>query len=252
MTVIMKYLRYRGVIVSMKIAICEDEVVQIKLLNDHIKNWANEKNIDIAIDNFTSAEEFLFEWVDYDKYDIIFLDINLSKMSGIELSNIIREKNKEMDIVFVTGFFKYALHGYKVRALQYLVKPIKVSDLYYCLNNTLDRISNKDEVSSLVLETSKKIIKLDYNEIHYFIMFSPYIDIHTSSEKITVRKNISEIEKILPSEYFVRCHRSYIVNVKHIKSIIKNNILLENGIKIPISRGKYKEVNDIFINYICE
>ncbi|MBC5625749.1 LytTR family transcriptional regulator [Clostridium sp. NSJ-49] len=83
-------------------------------------------------------------------------------------------------------------------------------------------------------------------------MFSPYIDIHTNSEKITLRKKISEIEKILPSEYFIRCHRSYIVNVKYIKAIIKNNVLLVSGLKIPISRGKYKEVNDAFINYICQ
>ena len=236
----------------MKIAICEDQVVQINLLNNHIKKWAKEKDIEISIDNFTTAESFLFEWSDYNQYDLIFLDIKLSKMSGIELSNIIREKNKNIDIVFVTGFFKYALHGYKVRALQYLLKPIKTIDLYYCLNSTLDRITSEKEDSSLVLETGKKIIKLDYNKIQYFIMFSPYIDIHTSTEKITIRKNIGEIEKILPSEYFIRCHRSYIVNVRYIKSIIKNNVLLENGVKIPISRGKYKEVNDTFINYICE
>lgn len=236
----------------MKIAICEDQKVQIELINNYINSWAKEKNIDIAIDNFKSAEEFLFKWSDYNKYDIIFLDVNLGKMSGVELSNIIREKNKEMDIVFVTGIFKYALHGYRVRALQYLMKPVKEEDLYYCLNNTLDRIRSEEEVFSLVLETGKKTIKLDYNEIYYFIMFSPYIDIHTSSEKITIRKNISEIEKILPNEYFIRCHRSYIINVKHIKSINKNNVLLENGVNIPISRGKYKEVNDTFINYICE
>ena len=154
--------------------------------------------------------------------------------------------------MFVTGFFKYALHGYRVRALQYLLKPIEQKDLYYCLNSTLNRISNEDEKNSLILETPKKIIKLDYNEIYYFIMFSPYIDIHTRTEKVTLRKNISDIEKMLPKEYFIRCHRSYIVNVKHIKSIKKDNVLLENGVEIPISRGKYKEVNDTFINYICE
>ncbi|MCF0146792.1 MAG: response regulator transcription factor [Clostridium sp.] len=236
----------------MKIAICEDQDVQINLLNNHIHNWAKEKDTKISIDTFNSAEEFLFEWSDYNKYDIIFLDVNLSKMSGVELSNIIREKNTKIDIVFVTGLFKYALHGYRVRALQYLIKPIKITDLYYCLDTTLDRINNDEEVSSFVLETSKKVIKLDYNEIYYFVMFSPYIDIHTNSEKITVRKNISEIEMILPNEYFVRCHRSYIVNIKHIKSIVKNNIMLENGVNIPISRGKYKEVNETFINYICE
>ncbi len=95
-------------------------------------------------------------------------------------------------------------------------------------------------------------MKLNYNEIYYCIMFSPYIDIHTKSEKITLRKKISEMEKNLPSEYFVRCHRSYIVNIKHVKSIIKNKVLLSNGAEIPISRGKYKEINDAFIDYITE
>ena len=173
-------------------------------------------------------------------------------MSGIELSNIIRERNKIMDIVFVTGFFKYALHGYKVGAMQYLIKPIKDEDLYFCLNKTLSRISdnNKGKDSALIIETTKKNIRLDYDEIYYCIAFSPYIDIHTTSEKITLRKKISEMENNLSNKYFVRCHRSYIVNVKHIKSITKDKVLLSNGIKIPISKGKYKEINDAFINYI--
>ncbi len=236
----------------MKIAVCEDQVTQINILNKQIENWSKDNNVNISIENFTTAESFLFQWSDYDKYDIIFLDIKLSKMSGIELSNKIREKNKIVDIVFVTGFFKYALHGYKVGALQYLMKPIDKLDLYFCLNKTLERINEVNETSIVAIETTKKIIKLDYNEIYYCIMFSPYIDIHTNSEKITLRKKISEIENVLPNEYFIRCHRSYIVNVKHIKSITKSNVLLENGIEVPISRGKYREINDAFIDYISE
>ena len=236
----------------MKIAICEDQAVQVNLLNNKIKKWANDYDIEVTINNFTTAESFLFEWEDYDKYDIIFLDIKLGKISGVELSNIIREKNKNVDIVFVTGFFKYALHGYKVGALQYLMKPIKISDLYFCLNKTQERISNKNDKYMMILETPKKYIKLNCNEIHYCIMFSPYIDIHTSSEKITVRKKISELEREIPSKYFIRCHRSYIVNLIYVKSITKDSVVLESGIRIPISRGRYKDINDTFINYICE
>ena len=236
----------------MKIAICEDQAVQVNLLNNKIKKWADDYDIEVTINNFTTAESFLFEWEDYDKYDIIFLDIKLGKISGVELSNIIREKNKNVDIVFVTGFFKYALHGYKVGALQYLMKPIKISDLYFCLNKTQERISNKNDKYMMILETPKKYIKLNCNEIHYCIMFSPYIDIHTSSEKITVRKKISELEREIPSKYFIRCHRSYIVNLKYVKSITKDSVVLESGIRIPISRGRYKDINDTFINYICE
>jgi len=238
----------------MKIAICEDQIEQANLLTSQIQNWAKENKINISIDNFSSAEAFLFEWIDYNKYDIIFLDIEMSKVSGIELSNIIREKNKEIDIVFVSGFFKYALHGYRVGALQYLLKPIKESDLYICLDRTLNRIfdTQEDSKSTIIIKTAKENIKLDYKDICYCIMFSPYIDIHTKEQKITLRKKISDIEELLPSKYFIRCHRSYIVNVMHIRSVIKTNVILENGVKIPISRGKYNEVNDAFINYICE
>lgn len=236
----------------MQVAICEDQVIQSDLLNIQIENWAKERGTNILVDNFSTAESFLFQWADYDKYDIIFLDIKLDKMSGIDLSNIIRERNKTVNIVFVTGFFKYALHGYRVSALQYLMKPIKVQDLYFCLDKTLERLNNNDKMSTLIIETTKKSVKLDYNEIYYCIMFSPYIDIHTNLEKITLRKKISEIEKILPREYFVRCHRSYIINIKHIKHITKSKALLSNGVEIPISRGKYKEINDAFINCIIE
>ena len=237
----------------MKIAVCDDQSIQVNLINDYIKEWAKESGINVSIDNYSSGESFLFEWDDYNKYDIIFLDIEMNKISGIELSNIIREKNKIVDIVFVTGIFKYALHGYKVGALQYLLKPIKNTDIYECLDRTKSRIIDQCVQSKFItIETPKKIIKLDYDTIEYCIMFSPYIDIHTNSEKITLRKKISDIEKLLPKNSFVRCHRSYLVNMKYIKLISKEYIILESGLRVPISRGKYKETNDAFINYSCE
>ena len=88
----------------MILLLCEDQVAQSDLINTPIKNWAKEKDINISIDNFATAESFLFQWSDYNKYDVIFLDIKMAKMLGIELSNIIREKNKDVEIVFVTVF----------------------------------------------------------------------------------------------------------------------------------------------------
>lgn len=237
----------------MKIAVCDDYEIQLDLMNKYIKEWATLNKIDISIDNFKSGEAFLFEWEDYEKYDIIFLDIEMNKMSGIELSNIIRKENKTVDIVFVTGIFKYVLHGYKVGALQYLMKPIKKEDVAACLDNTKNRIQfNDDNSKYITIETPKKSLKLNYDNIEYCIMFSPYIDIHTNSDKITLRKKISDIEKLLPKTSFIRCHRSYLVNIKYIKIVNKDNVILESGIKIPISRGKYNETNDAFINYFCD
>ena len=148
---------------------------------------------------------------------------------------------------------EYALHGYKVSAMQYLLKPIKQDDIYSCLNKVLERIDSTDESSKfMIIKTPKKSMKLNYDEIYYFEMFSPNIVIHTIKEEIALRKKISEIEKELKSSSFIRCHRSYIVNLKYVKSISKKTIILENEVNIPLSRNKYKEVNDYFINYLCK
>ena len=237
----------------MNIAICEDNIEELNIINEYIEQWSKNNNIKVKIDKYQSSESFLFEWTDYNKYDIVFFDIKMKKVSGIELSNLVREKNKVVDIVFVTGMIEYALHGYKVSAMQYLLKPIKQDDIYSCLNKVLERIDSTDESSKfMIIKTPKKSMKLNYDEIYYFEMFSPNIVIHTIKEEIALRKKISEIEKELKSSSFIRCHRSYIVNLKYVKSISKKTIILENEVSIPLSRNKYKEVNDYFINYLCQ
>ena len=237
----------------MNIAICEDNIEELNIINEYIEQWSKNNNIKVKIDKYQSSESFLFEWTDYNKYDIVFFDIKMKKVSGIELSNLVREKNKAVDIVFVTGMIEYALHGYKVSAMQYLLKPIKQDDIYSCLNKVLERIDSTDESSKfMIIKTPKKSMKLNYDEIYYFEMFSPNIVIHTIKEEIALRKKISEIEKELKSSSFIRCHRSYIVNLKYVKSISKKTIILENEVNIPLSRNKYKEVNDYFINYLCK
>ena len=237
----------------MNIAICEDNIEELNIINEYIEQWSKNNNIKVKIDKYQSSESFLFEWTDYNKYDIVFFDIKMKKVSGIELSNLVREKNKVVDIVFVTGMIEYSLHGYKVSAMQYLLKPIKQDDIYSCLNKVLERIDSTDESSKfMIIKTPKKSMKLNYDEIYYFEMFSPNIVIHTIKEEIALRKKISEIEKELKSSSFIRCHRSYIVNLKYVKSISKKTIILENEVNIPLSRNKYKEVNDYFINYLCK
>lgn len=237
----------------MNIAICDDTIEALDIINKFIDNWSKKNNIEVMVDKYQSAESFLFEWTDYNKYDLIFLDIKMKKVSGIELSNLIREKNKMVDIVFATGIFEHALHGYNVGAIQYLLKPINQSSVHLCLDKVLDRINSKNKLPQfMIIRTSKENIKLNYDEIYYFEMFSPNINIYTINKKLVLRKTISEIEKDLKCNSFIRCHRSYIVNLKYVKTVSKNVIVLENGANIPISRNKYKEVNNYYINYLCE
>ena len=232
----------------LEIAICDDDVIFTGKTEDLLEKLGQRYKIQLDIEVFWDGQELVETIKSGKRFDIIYLDIEMKKMSGIELSNIIRKKNKTVNLVFVTGEFKYALHGYKVGALQYLMKPIKKEDLFECLDIIKEKIKvTNDSGNYITIELPKRSIKLNCETIEYCIMFSPYIDIYTTSDKITIRKKISDMEQMLPKGNFVRCHRSYLVNIKYIKVVNKDTITLENGIKIPISRGKYEEVNEAFI-----
>lgn len=234
----------------LKIAICENDVNHIYLLEKMILEWGDKVSKKVIIDRYMSAEAFLFQLEDINAYNLLIVEAKMNKMSGIKLVERIRKHNKDMEVIFISDTIKYALYGYKVRAIDYLIKPIDKKELERPLEIVKDKVNKMGEFSSkIVIEYGKKNIKIDYNNIIYCIMFSPYIDICTVNDKFTIRKKISDMEKILPSDLFIRCHKSYLVNVKYIRQVTKKNIIMENKQVIPISRGKYDYVNEVFSDY---
>lgn len=234
----------------LKIAICENDVNHIYLLEKMILEWSEKVSKKVTIDRYISAEAFLFQLEDINAYHLLIVEAKMNKMSGIKLVERIRKHNKDMEVIFISDTIKYALYGYKVRAIDYLIKPIDKKELEHPLEIVKDKVNKIGELSSkIVIEYGKKNIKIDYNNIIYCIMFSPYIDICTVNDKFTIRKKISDMEKILPSDLFIRCHKSYLVNVKYIRQVTKKNIIMENKQVIPISRGKYEYVNEVFSDY---
>lgn len=234
----------------LKIAICENDVNHIYLLEKMILEWGDKVSKKVIIDRYMSAEAFLFQLEDINAYHLLIVEAKMNKISGIKLVERIRKHNKDMEVIFISDTIKYALYGYKVRAIDYLIKPIDKKELERPLEILKEKMNKIGELSTkIVIEYGKKNIKIDYNNIIYCIMFSPYIDICTVNDKFTIRKKISDMEKILPSNLFIRCHKSYLVNVKYIRQVTKKNIIMENKQVIPISRGKYDYVNEVFSDY---
>ncbi|MDU6340113.1 MAG: LytTR family DNA-binding domain-containing protein [Clostridium sp.] len=236
-----------------KFAICEDEIIQAEINQDYIKRWADKNNIEYKIDIFESAEKFLFSWQYEEVYDVIILDIRMKSMSGMELARNIRLKDSDVIIIFISGLDDYVFDGYNVSAFNYLLKPINDEKIF----NVLDRVKEKLEKDKnakqfLLLSKGKNIFKIDYDDIFYIIAFDHYIDIHSKNEIYTFNRKISQLEELLPKENFVRCHRSYIVNIKYVKNINKNSLLLEDDIKIPISKTRMDNTYNTFINYFAK
>lgn len=230
------------------IVICEDDERQLLINKHYIEQWAILREQKVNIWVYKNAENFLFNWNYEEEIDIVFLDIKMGQMTGMELAKYIREHDQHISIVFITGESKYVFWGYSVQALNYLMKPIKKDDVIQCLDVWLNK-NKKQEKSYFILKKGKELLKVDYDEIYYFISFDHYIDLHTRDEVITFKEKIGNLEEELSQEQLCRCHRSYIVNLKHIETISKNEITLDNGSKIPISKSRLDATYEAFMKY---
>lgn len=231
----------------MKIAVCEDEEVFSDQLVGYINEWENEKSIFTEIFTYITAEKFLDEWGDSEDYDIVFIDIKMGKMNGMDLAKIIRKTNNEIPIVFTTSMKEYMLKGYSVSAMHYLLKPVKKEDCFNCLNKTLQ--SNRIKKYYLFTDL-EKTVRIPTTEIIYIKMFSHTATMVTAKKEYELRKTISQLLEELDDNLFVKCHKSFIINIRHIESVSnKNFVIMSNDEEIPLSKDIAKEINDMFVKY---
>lgn len=233
-----------------KIAICEDDKYQIEINKLLLKSWGEKNEIQISIREFFSAEEFIIKNESALSYDCILIDVKLKKMDGIELAKEIRESNKEVSIIFISGFEQYICFGYDVDAIHYLIKPLNEEKFFECLDKAWSRkVVQKKESNIITVKRFGDIINLKVSDILYCESYQHYIEINTKDSKIIVKKKISDLENELDENLFIRTHKSYIVNISYTQEIKKNSILLKNNIEIPVSKMKKNKVKDLYYKY---
>ena len=229
-----------------QIGICDDEPLAIEYLTLFLEKWSKEKGCELSITAFASAEQFLFEYEENKNYDMLFLDIQMGEMNGMELAKKIRLDNKNVQIVFLTALTDYVLDGYEVSALHYLVKPLDEEKLA----SVMERASagRKEAERFLLLEIDQTMTRVPVSRIIYAEAFSHYIRITTKDGVCEMREKISALAEQLGTD-FLQPHRSYLVNLRYIYRISKTEILLDNGMAIPLSRYNYQKINQAFITY---
>ena len=230
----------------MKIVICEDEHIFSEHLVGYIDEWAKEKSVFVETFIYTAAERFLDEWNDSEDYDIIFLDIKMDKMNGMDLAKVIRKTNSYIPIVFATNMREYVFKGYSVAAMQYLLKPVKKEDCFTCLN----RVHQGSRVKKYyIVNDIEKTVKIPVSEIIYIKMFSHTATMVTTGKEYAFRKTISQLLAELNDELFIKCHKSFIINIRHVESISKTYVIMSNDEEIPLSKDIAGKINDLFIKY---
>ena len=225
-----------------QIAICDDEEKQRAYIKSLVEGWLRQTFHHTKIQEYASSEQFLFEQA-YDRTQILFLDIEMEKMDGIALAREIRKHNRQMQIIFVTGYMEYIQEGYDVEALHYLLKPVSQEKIDSVLDRAVERLKTADAV--LLVESGGEVLRLPLKEIRFIESNRNYNIIHADND-YEVRGTLSELEAKL-DEAFVRVGRSYLVNLNYVRRIGKTELILNTGEKLLVPRGSYKKLNEAFI-----
>ncbi len=230
----------------MRIAICDDEPAQIAYLRRLVDAWAEARGVWLTVAGFASAEAFLFAYEADKGFDLLLLDIQMGGMDGVSLARELRGQGERLQLAFVTGFPDHMAEGYEVAALHYIMKPVSEAKLFSLLDRARENMTRARR--SVLFDAADGVLRIYEEDIFYLEAFVHAVEVHTRQGKHAVRASIGEAQALL-SDAFIRCHRSYLVNLQAVKSITKNDVVLDNDTKVPLSRRLYGDVNQAFIRY---
>lgn len=227
---------------KLRCIIVDDEPLAAELL----KTYASQTPFLELTGTYNSAIDALTA-VTEQKTDLIFLDINMPKMNGLEFSKTLPA---DIKVIFTTAYDQYAIDGFKVNALDYLLKPISYSDFLQAANRALEwfKVVTNFTTDSIFVKSGYRIEKIKYDDILYIENQKDYVKFHLKSQTDPVNSlmNIQQLSEKLPEHIFMRVHRSFIVNLDEIRTVERNCIIFGKTY-IPVS-DTYKEKFNEFLN----
>lgn len=231
---------------KLNIAICDDEVAEIEYLSSLVEQWSASTGNVAMLKSFCSAESFLFEYEENKNYDILLLDIQMKEIDGIGLAKEVRKYSKDTQIVFVTGYDKYISDGYDVAALHYLMKPVSFEKISEVLSRAAENLGKTSP--AILINANGENVKLLLSDIYCIEAVGHTLKITCTDGDITVNQSLSSFKSNIGND-FISTHRSFIVNLEHIKRISKTDVILDNGKSVPVSRRMYEDIYKAFVAY---
>ena len=232
----------------LQIAICDDEQFYIKKIQKLLEGYLGSRELQYELHLFLSGEEFLRQCENSVKFDIVFLDINMNEIDGIQTATQIRSFHSDTYIVFVTAFIDYALEGYKVNAVRYLMKDTLDLAIEECMTAILQKMQIA-QVTFTFLEGEKKL----YTDNILYVESRGHKSIFHYMEEgavtYQVYDKLDSVENKLEGCYFLRIHKSYLVNMKHIRKVSNYTAFLDTGEELPIPRLRFQTVKEAFVDY---
>lgn len=230
----------------MRIAICEDEQYFREQLQKELNTYY--KSLDVLVCSFSSGEDLLKRMEQSEAFfDLIFMDIEMPGMDGLETSTQIHNTHPDLPIILLTSHKELAMAGYEVDAFRFLDKPLKREKLYQALQAVEKQRYVKKKIT--IMENGNERY-LSCQDILFIKSENVYLKIVTNHQQYLIRKKLKEQERELPQALFCKVHRSYMVNLSYVSVFDGRSITMKNGEQIPVSRNCRDVFKERMLHYI--
>lgn len=228
-------------------AICDDVPGIRQELQQYFQRYANDSGIVLTVDEYCSGSALLA--ADYLQYDLIVLDVQMGEPNGIETARQIRIAGGNMTIIFFTNYVQYALEGYEVQAFRFLIKPLSYEQFASVAGKALQQLQ-KQQQDCLNIKQKDNTTRIPIAEICYAETERGHVILHMKNKETIVSSfTMKELEATLARHPFFRCHTAYLVNMDEIKKVTQQDVILQDGKAIPLSKHRKKEMKEALTNF---
>ena len=230
------------------IGICDDEEFFIKEIKECIISNLDDKKIGYEIHTYTNPKQLISDIKNGKvELNLLFLDILMEDENGVQIAEAIRNADYTFDIIFVTSSKDFLLEGYSVYPFHYLIKPINLQMISEVLNKYMKLRAVKEPV---ILPTKAGEVILEDKDIYYIEMLNRIIYVHSNHQTYECSMSLKTIMEYLKGDQFVRCHKSYIVNLQHVSTVRRSHTILRNNHQVPVGRAFYSGLMEALIVYV--
>lgn len=219
----------------LQIALCDDETEELDLLGGMIAEYAHRNGLEATADSFQDGKSLLQS---AKKFDVIFLDIQMGEENGIEIAKQIRESNKQVKIIYVTNFSGYQADAFSVRAFGYVEKPVAYDTIAKQLDDVFAYMRTEDTPAEFTFNTSEGFKTLKLADIYYFESSNRKVRVVTRKKTYLIAESLLHIFSNFQPYGFSTPHKSFVINLMHVSSIKGYDILMKDGVRIPISQKR--------------